>query len=309
MQRNLTEGPITKNILLFALPLMVGNLLQQLYNIADTWVVGRFLGANALAAVGSSYTFMTFLTSIFIGLCMGSGSAISMQYGEGDSKKVRQSVFISFVTVAIISIILNIVVYLFMDFILKTMQVPIEIRSIMKQYLEVIFLGIIAIFLYNYFANLLRAIGNSVVPLVFLAISSIINILLDILCVLILKWGVRGAAIATVFSQYLSAIGIIIYTFIRVKEIIPRGNDMKWDKQNRQGNYRALTILFLLLDMNFRNCSIIIYRWFIISIFFISFFMISVNFRNCKFIKCHIIILFVFCFFTIHKQYPLEVLQ
>ncbi|MBU5488155.1 MATE family efflux transporter [Clostridium sp. MSJ-8] len=232
MQRNLTEGPITKNILLFALPLMVGNLLQQLYNIADTWVVGRFLGANALAAVGSSYTFMTFLTSIFIGLCMGSGSAISMQYGEGDSKKVRQSVFISFVTVAIISIILNIVVYLFMDFILKTMQVPIEIRSIMKQYLEVIFLGIIAIFLYNYFANLLRAIGNSVVPLVFLAISSIINILLDILCVLILKWGVRGAAIATVFSQYLSAIGIIIYTFIRVKEIIPRGNDMKWDKQN-----------------------------------------------------------------------------
>lgn len=162
--------------------------------------MGRFLGANALAAVGSSYTFMTFLTSIFIGLCMGSGSAIAIQYGEGDSKKVRQSVFISFVTVAIISIILNIVVYLFMDFILKTMQVPIEIRSIMKQYLEVIFLGIIAIFLYNYFANLLRAIGNSVVPLVFLAISSIINILLDILCVLILKWGVRGAAIATVFS-------------------------------------------------------------------------------------------------------------
>ena len=80
MQRSLTQGPITKNILLFALPLMFGNLLQQMYNIADTWVVGRFLGADALAAVGSSYTLMTFLTSILLGLCMGSGAAVSMQY-------------------------------------------------------------------------------------------------------------------------------------------------------------------------------------------------------------------------------------
>ena len=94
MQRNLTKGPITINILLFALPLMFGNLLQQMYNIADTWVVGRYLGSDALAAVGSSYTLMTFLTSIIIGLCMGSGAAISMQYGSGDSKKMRQSVFI-----------------------------------------------------------------------------------------------------------------------------------------------------------------------------------------------------------------------
>ena len=81
MQRSLTQGPITRNMLLFALPLMCGNLLQQMYNIADTWVVGRFLGADALAAVGSSYTLMTFLTSIVLGLCMGSGAVISMQYG------------------------------------------------------------------------------------------------------------------------------------------------------------------------------------------------------------------------------------
>lgn len=87
MQRTLTEGPITRNILLFALPLMFGTLLQQMYNIADTWVVGRFLGADALAAVGSSYTLMTFLTSILLGLCMGSGAAISMQYGSGEEEK------------------------------------------------------------------------------------------------------------------------------------------------------------------------------------------------------------------------------
>ena len=91
MQRTLTEGSITRNILLFALPLMFGTLLQQMYNIADTWVVGRFLGADALAAVGSSYTLMTFLTSILLGLCMGSGAAISMQYGSGEEEKMRNS--------------------------------------------------------------------------------------------------------------------------------------------------------------------------------------------------------------------------
>ena len=91
MQRSLTKGPITGSILLFALPMMLGNLLQQMYNIADTWVVGRFLGADALAAVGSSYTLMTFLTSILLGLCMGSGAAISMQYGCGRACSFRSS--------------------------------------------------------------------------------------------------------------------------------------------------------------------------------------------------------------------------
>ena len=100
MQRTLTEGSITRNILLFALPLMFGTLLQQMYNIADTWVVGRFLGADALAAVGSSYTLMTFLTSILLGLCMGSGAAISMQNGSGEEERMQSSVFESMVLLA-----------------------------------------------------------------------------------------------------------------------------------------------------------------------------------------------------------------
>ena len=112
MQRSLTKGPITKGILLFALPLMFGNLLQQMYNIADTWVVGRFLGADALAAVGSSYTLMTFLTSILLGLCMGSGAAVSMQYGSGEEARMRQSVFQSFVLIAGMAVALNVLVYL-----------------------------------------------------------------------------------------------------------------------------------------------------------------------------------------------------
>ena len=176
MQRSLTKGPTTSSILLFALPLMLGNLLQQMYNIADTWVVGRFLGADALAAVGSSYTLMTFLTSILLGLCMGSGAAISMQYGSGEQDRMRQSVFLSFVLIAGISLVLNVLVYLGLDGILWVLRVPEELRPLMKEYLLIIFLGITAAFLYNYFANLLRAIGNSVVPLLFLAVSAVLTI-------------------------------------------------------------------------------------------------------------------------------------
>ena len=199
MQRSLTQGPITRNMLLFALPLMCGNLLQQMYNIADTWVVGRFLGADALAAVGSSYTLMTFLTSIVLGLCMGSGAVISMQYGGGEEARMRQSVFQSFALIAGISLAVNLLVYLGLNGILWVLRVPVEIRPLMKQYLVMIFGGIFATFLYNYFANLLRAIGNSMVPLVFLAVSSILNVVLDLVCVLVLHHFKRKLIILFVF--------------------------------------------------------------------------------------------------------------
>ena len=232
MQRTLTEGPITRNILLFALPLMCGNLLQQMYNIADTWVVGRFLGADALAAVGSSYTLMTFLTSILLGLCMGSGAAISMQYGSGETDRMRKSVFQSFVLIGGKALVLNLLVYLGLDGILWVLRVPAELQSLMKEYLVVIFLGITATFLYNYFANLLRAIGNSVVPLAFLAVSSILNVVLDLVCVLVLHWGVQGAAGATVFSQFVSGIGIGLYAFKRFPQLFPSRADCRWDREN-----------------------------------------------------------------------------
>ena len=232
MQCSLTQGPITKGILLFALPLMFGNLLQQMYNIADTWVVGRFLGADALAAVGSSYTLMTFLTSILLGLCMGSGAAISMQYGSGEHQRMRQSIFLSFVLIAGIAVVLNVLVYLGLGGILWVLRVPQELRPLMSDYLVIIFMGILATFLYNYFANLLRAIGNSMVPLLFLAVSAILNVLLDLLCVLVLQWGVRGAAGATVFSQFVSGIGIGLYTWVEFPQLRPHKEDCRWDRQN-----------------------------------------------------------------------------
>lgn len=232
MQRSLTKGPITKGILLFALPLMFGNLLQQMYNIADTWVVGRFLGADALAAVGSSYTLMTFLTSILLGLCMGSGAAVSMQYGSGEEARMRQSVFQSFVLIAGMALALNVLVYLGLGGILWVLRVPEEIIPLMKEYLRIIFLGITATFLYNYFANLLRAIGNSMVPLLFLAVSAVLNVILDLVCVLVLHWGVRGAAAATTFSQFVSGIGIGLYTLKKFPQLCPKKEDCRWDKQN-----------------------------------------------------------------------------
>ena len=213
MKYNLTEGSITKNLLRFAFPLMVGNLLQQLYNVADTLIVGRFLGADALAAVGSSYTLMVFLTSILLGLCMGSSAFFSIQFGKKDFEKLKNSFFLSFVMIGIFTIALNLLVFFNIDAIIRLLQIPPEITQMMKEYLLVIFAGIFATFLYNYFANLLRAVGNSFVPLIFLAVSAILNIILDLVFVLSFRWGVAGAAAATVISQFVSGIGIMIYYF------------------------------------------------------------------------------------------------
>lgn len=230
MNHSLTQGPITRNMLLFALPLMLGNLLQQMYNLADAWVVGRFLGPDALAAVGSSYTLMTFLTSILLGLCMGSGAAISMQYGAGQQDRLRRCIFLSFRLIAVLSLMLNGAVYLGMDGILWVLRVPAEIRPLMQDYLAVVFLGILATFLYNYYASLLRAIGNSVVPLVFLAVSAVLNVVLDLGCVVGLGWGVKGAALATVAAQFVSGIGIAVYAWRCFPQLRPRREDCRWDR-------------------------------------------------------------------------------
>lgn len=211
-QRNLTEGNITKNLLFFAFPMMAGNLLQQCYNIADTLIVSRFLGANALAAVGSSYTLMTFLTSILLGMCMGSGAAFSIWYGQKDRKRLKEGMVHAFGLIAAVTIVLNILVFAGLPLILRLLQVPAEVTPYMEEYLKIIFVGISATFLYNYFAALLRAIGNSVVPLVFLGVSAVLNIVLDFLFVFTFQRGVGGAAEATVISQFVSGIGIAFYT-------------------------------------------------------------------------------------------------
>lgn len=219
---DLTKGPIASTMLWFALPMILGNLLQQCYNIADTWIVGRFLGSDALAAVGSAFSLMTFLTSILLGLCMGSGSLFSICHGQKNMKRLKENVFGSFVLIAIFALVLNAAALLFIDPILRLLQIPDTIYTMMREYLWIIFWGIFATFVYNFFASLLRAVGNSKVPLLFLAVCALLNIFLDILFVLIIPFGVAGAASATVISQYVSAIGIMIYTIIYAPHLLPQ---------------------------------------------------------------------------------------
>lgn len=214
-------------MLLFSLPLMVGNLLQQLYNLVDTWVVGRFVGADAIAAVGASYSLMVFLTSVYIGLCMGSGSAFSMFFGKRDEDSMKKSFFSSFVLIGAVSIIINVGVYLFMDPLISILQIPESIRQMTEEYMSVIFAGMFFVFIYNYFANLLRSVGNSVVPLVFLAISAVLNIVLDLLFVPVWEWGVFGAALATIIAQGVSAVGIAICVYVKYPELRIEKKHMK----------------------------------------------------------------------------------
>ena len=227
MNNELTRGPVLKSLLWFAIPMILGDLLQQCYNVADTLIVGRFLGADALAAVGSAFSLMTFLTSILLGLSMGSGVVFSIRYGQGDIQGLKERIYASFLLLAGVTVVLNILVFAGTDWIIWFMKVPDEIQGYMKDYLVVIFAGLAGIFLYNYFASLLRALGNSKVPLLFLAVSAILNIFLDLWFVLGLKRGVAGAAEATVISQYVSGIGIAVYAFLKFPLIRPQGEKIR----------------------------------------------------------------------------------
>lgn len=227
MHLDLTRGSVTKGILMFAFPMICGNMLQQLYNVVDTLIVGRFLGADALAAVGSSYTLMTFLTSILLGMAMGSGAIFSIRYGEKRWDRLKENIFTSFVMIAVFSLLINAAVYLLTDEIMSLLSVPDEVYGLMKSYLLVIFAGIMATFLYNFFASLLRAVGNSMTPLIFLGIAAAMNIVLDLVFVIVFLWGVEGAALATIISQWFSGIGCMIYAVKKCPRLMPQRSNMK----------------------------------------------------------------------------------
>lgn len=219
--QDLTKGSVTGTMLLFSLSLILGNLLQQFYNIADTLIVGKYLGAAALAAVGSSYALMVFLNSILLGMCMGCGVLFSICWGRGDLSALRQKVYLSFVSIGFFSVVMTALVFFFIDDILRWLQVPQDVFPLMRSYLWYIFYGIVFTFIYNYGASLLRAVGNSVIPLLFLGIAAVLNIALDIALILYFNMGVVGAALATTIAQLVSAVGIFIYIFARFPQLLP----------------------------------------------------------------------------------------
>lgn len=210
--------------------MMLGSLMQQCYNIADTMIVGRCIGSDALAAVGSSYSLMVFLTSVLLGLAMGSGTVFSQQFGAGNMTGLRRSIYVSLVLIGFVTAALTVAAFVFIDPILKLLQVPAGIYVMQRLYLLVIFAGIPFTFLYNFYAALLRAVGDSVTPLWFLGVSVVLNIGLDLFFILGTGMGVDGAALATVIAQAVSAIGLMIYVLHRRPELRVCREDMRLDR-------------------------------------------------------------------------------
>lgn len=257
MKRDLTKGPVMKAVLLFTWPMLLGNLLQQCYNMADTWIVGKALGSQALAAVGSAFTLMTFLTSILIGLCMGAGSLCAIYFGRQEEESVQKRMGAAFLFIGAVTLVLQFLSLLSLHGLLWIMRVPTEIYGLMYSYVKIILYGIIFVFLYNYFSCMLRALGNSFVPLIFLGIGTVGNIVLDFLFVMVWHLGVEGAAAATVTAQAFSGIGIMVYSLNREKMF--RGYRL-WRRELPSSSYEKIrnrnTIVFHEVVVNSLAASV-----------------------------------------------------
>ena len=230
MQTNLTSGKIGKSIILFSLPLLAGDIIQQCYNLVDTLVVGQGIGSTALAAVGSAFALMGFLTSVIRGLCMGSGVVFSHHYGAKEINQMKTSIFNAFVFIAIVTLGIFGISFFFLDLFLNWIQTPPEVLEMTKIYLSVILFGMIFIALYNFIAAIFRSVGNTMMPLIFLAVACVVNIILDVIFVMYFHLGVAGAAWATLIAQGLSALGITLYFFYKAQELCPKKSHCYFDK-------------------------------------------------------------------------------
>ncbi len=243
MVTDMTKGNPTEIILKFAFPFLVGNLFQQLYNIVDSIVVGKFIGKDALAAVGSSFMLMNFFSFVIIGLCMGASTVYSHFFGERDYSNLRKSIFISFLSIGLFTIILSVLITLNIESMLLLIKTPIAILNDSKNYLRIIFGGLIFVFLYNGSSALLRAIGDSKTPLYFLIIATIVNIILDLVFVNIFHLGISGVALATIIAQGISSILCLIYAIVKIPIIRITPKDLIFDKAIALmiGKYSLLT--------------------------------------------------------------------
>lgn len=242
---DMTKGKPNKLILKFALPMILGNIFQQIYNLVDTIVVGRFVGAQALAAVGSSFAIIAFITSIIIGLAMGVGILFAQFYGAKELDKFKETTITAVVFIGVITAILMVVSILGINMILKLFNMPVELMNSSKEYLIIILFGLGFTFIYNLSTALLRAIGDSKRPLYFLIIASIINIVLDLVFVINFGLGVRGVAIATIIAQGVSALLASIYVFKNLYFIRFSAKDIKISKETFEvvAKYSILTAL------------------------------------------------------------------
>lgn len=226
----MTKGDSNKLILKFAFPMILGNIFQQVYNLVDSIVVGKFVGADALAAVGASFAIIVFITSIIIGLTMGVGIMLAQLYGSKEMEKFKETIVTSFIFIGGVTVAIMIISLLGIDLILDLFNMPNELIKDSKEYLIIIIVGLLFTFIYNLATALLRSIGDSKRPLYFLIIASIINIILDLVFVLKFNLGVRGVAIATLIAQATSAILSSIYVYKSINFINITKSDIKISK-------------------------------------------------------------------------------
>ena len=218
---DMIHGPIFKSLVIFAFPLLISNIFQQLYNTVDTMIVGNYLGDISLAAIGSCTSIYDLLVGFALGIGNGLAIVTARSYGANDKDLLKKSVGSSMVIGIAVSVILTIIGMIFLKPLLGLLNTPVEIIDEAYSYISVIVMFIIVMFAYNLCAGLMRAIGNSIMPLVFLIISSLLNIVLDIFFITQLNMGVQGAAVATVISQGVSVVLCIIYIIKKTQILMP----------------------------------------------------------------------------------------
>ena len=226
----MTEGPIARQMISFALPLLLGNLFQQLYNAVDSAVVGHYVGDLALAAVGSSTSLINMIVNLFMGIAVGGSVVISQYYGARDKKGLHHAIHSVLAFSVIAGIAVTVIGYFLTPQILVWMDTPENVMPMSVEYLQIIFLGGMATVFYNMGSGLLRALGDSKRPLYFLILASLLNIVLDILFVAGFNTGVGGAALATILSQAVSGVGLAVYTLAKMPELRPKKEDFAWDR-------------------------------------------------------------------------------
>ena len=211
LTKNMTEGRPLGLILRFALPLLIGNLLQQGYNLVDAAIVGRFLGTGALASVGASSSVQFLVMGFCIGACCGFCVPVAQKFGARDYSSMRRYIYNSFILTAVLAVVLTVACALLCTNILEILSTPADVFQGAWVYLFILFLGIPFTLLYNLTSGIMRAIGDSKTPFIFLAISTILNVFFDLFCIVVLKWGCAGAAIATVSAQAISGCLCLFY--------------------------------------------------------------------------------------------------
>lgn len=222
MKRDMTTGSPGKTLFLFAIPMVLGNLFQQLYNIIDSIIVGNYVGADALAAVGASTSIVMLFVAVVTGLSIGGSIVIGQFFGAGHLEKVKTTITTMILTALAVALVLTGIGLLLTNPILRLMQTPDNIIEDAATYLNIYFGGLIFMFLYNALTAVYNALGDSRTPLVFLAFSSVLNVVLDILFVTRFEMGVAGVAIATLIAQGVSAFLNLIWLRVRLKKILNR---------------------------------------------------------------------------------------